>query len=97
MSTYRAFITPLPQNLSLGTKFRCLVLSIGFDSNSNTPGISRNTVNSEHTMLFASTAPRSSPSRSCMNMSATSPDTVVSELDAISGIAFASAAVIAPF
>ena len=64
---------------------------MGLDNSNSMLGMSRNTVNSEQIMLFASTMPRSNPKPNCINMSATSPDTVVSELDDISGMALVKA------
>ena len=80
-----------------GMKLRCFVFSMDRLNIRSSPGMSRNTVSIEISMDFISTLPRSPPRPNCMNVIATRPPMVVSEDEAISGIAFDSASTAASY
>ena len=86
-----------PMAFMFGMKLRCFVFSIARLNMSSSPGMSRNTVSIEISMDFISTLPRSPPRPNCMNVIATRPPMVVSEDEAISGIAFDSASTAASY
>ena len=84
-----------PINVILGTKFLWWVLSIAPEKLRSSPGIRKNTDKSESTIAFARIIPISYPILNCINIMATMPETVVRELDEISGIAFDRATITA--
>ncbi len=86
-----------PTAFMLGMKLRCRVFSIARLNMTSSPGMSRNTVSMDMNIDFISTLPRSPPRPNCMKVMATRPPMVVSEDEAISGIAFASASIAASY
>ena len=91
----RVFTSNFPINVMLGTKFLWCVLSIPPENVISNPGIRVNTEKMLKNIAFISTVPRSRPSLNCISIIATIPETVVRQLDDISGIALLSAVITA--
>ena len=83
--------TNLPQSLIEGTKFLCRVLSMAFENNTISAGMSKNTVSILSAIALVSTRPISMPIPNCISIRASMPDIVVRLLEEISTIALLSA------
>ena len=88
----RVFTSNFPIAVILGIRFLCLVASIQRLNSTRSPGISVNTESRLNKIALISTVAISMPMPKCIKPKAARPLMVVSELEEISGMALASAA-----